>query len=175
GTMGKAAEPGAGAFYRYYRGELRCLMDGITITNSICFAPDGTTAYFCDTITKQIMATRLDGHGWPKGDPWVALDLTVIGAHPDGSVVDAKGNIWTALWGDGEIVCHSANGARLQTVSVPAAQVSCPAFAGATGRLFATTSCQGLTDAEMSANPNHGQTFETTVQATGQLEHQVIL
>ena len=35
GTMGKAAQTGAGAIYRYFKGELRKLISNITISNAI--------------------------------------------------------------------------------------------------------------------------------------------
>ena len=35
GTMGKAAEPGRSAIWRYYRGEMRRLFPGLTITSQI--------------------------------------------------------------------------------------------------------------------------------------------
>ncbi len=73
--MGIKAEAGAGAIYRYYRGELRQLYSQITISNAICFAPDGKTAYFTDTPTQQIMRVALDADGWPVGDPVLHIDL----------------------------------------------------------------------------------------------------
>ena len=63
GTMGKGAAPGAGAIYRWYRGELRRLMAGISVSNSICFAPDGRTAYFADTPEGRIRRQPLDAEG----------------------------------------------------------------------------------------------------------------
>ncbi|MEO0980974.1 MAG: SMP-30/gluconolactonase/LRE family protein, partial [Pseudomonadota bacterium] len=44
GTMGINAEQGKGSIYRFYKGELRRLYSGITISNAICFSPDGQTA-----------------------------------------------------------------------------------------------------------------------------------
>ena len=151
GTMGINCEPGAGAIYRYYKGELRRLFAPITISNSICFAPCGTRAYFCDTPTKQIMQVDLDADGWPKGTPSVAVDLRATGENPDGSVVDADGNIWNAQWGAGRVACYRPGGG------------------------FATSAMQGLAADERAATPTHGQTFQVDVAATGQLEHQVIL
>src|SRR5260370_42036974 len=49
GTMGRKAEKGAGAIYRFHRGELLRLYAGITIPNAICFSPYGATAYCTDT------------------------------------------------------------------------------------------------------------------------------
>ena len=71
GTMSKHGDkdPGAGAIYRWYRGELRKLFGGITIPNAICFAPDGRTAYFADTPTQAIQKVALDAAGWPCAAP----------------------------------------------------------------------------------------------------------
>jgi len=79
GTMGLNAEKDAGAIYRFYKGELRQLFAPITISNAICFAPDGTTAYFCDTVDKTILRVRLDAQGWPKGEPELHIDMRGTG------------------------------------------------------------------------------------------------
>src|ERR1700760_2083150 len=49
GTMGRQAEPKAGAIYALRRGCLSRLFAEITIPNAICFSPDGTIGYFADT------------------------------------------------------------------------------------------------------------------------------
>lgn len=175
GTMGCNAEPKAGAIYRYYRGQLRKLFSDITISNSICFSPDATTAYYTDTPRKLIMKIALDADGWPTGKPSIAVDLRDTGENPDGSVVDATGNIWNAQWGAARVACYTPNGDFVTSVDVPAAHATCPAFAGATDRMFCTSATQGLDEDALAKNPQHGMTFETTVPATGQVEHQVIL
>ncbi|WP_299920657.1 SMP-30/gluconolactonase/LRE family protein [uncultured Pelagimonas sp.] len=172
GTMGYECEPGAGAIYRYYKGELRKLFDGISITNAICFSPDARYAYFTDTATKMIKRVVLDESGWPAGDaePW--LDLTSEGLNPDGAVVDAAGNFWNAQWGASRVACYSPEGAFIEAVEFPALQISCPSFGGPDlETLFATSAATGLGDED----PLRGQTFVKQVSARGQAEHQVIL
>lgn len=170
GTMGKQAEPEAGAIYRYYRGALRQLFDKISITNSICFAPDGTCAYFADTRRRQIMQVALDGEGWPVGDPSVFVDLRAEGVNPDGSVVDAQGGVWNAQWGAHRVARYDTRGQFLQAISFPAEQISCPAFGGADLKtLFATSAADGL-DGVIE-----GQTFALTLDVAGQPEHRVLL
>ena len=63
GTMGKKTEKGAGAIWRWHRGELRQLYTGVTIPNAICFTPDGTAAHFTDTSLGQVMKVALDAQG----------------------------------------------------------------------------------------------------------------
>lgn len=170
GTMGHNAEPHAGAIYRYYRGELRKLFDKITVSNSICFSPDGTTAYFTDTRTRQVQRVALDADGWPTGAPKVFLDLRAEEVNPDGSVVDAAGNLWNAQWGASRVAVYAPNGDFLRAIRVPASQSTCPAFGGPDLQtLFVTSAAKRLNE------PQGGMTFCTDVDVKGQYEHQVIL
>ena len=132
GTMGKEAEPSAGAIYRYYRGELRQLFANVTIPNAICFSPDGGHAFYTDTADSRLMRQRLEPqHGWPIGEPELFLDACGETWGIDGAVVDAEGNLWNAQWGGWRVAAYSPAGALLQTVDFNAAQTSCPAFGGA--------------------------------------------
>ncbi|MGH1415194.1 MAG: SMP-30/gluconolactonase/LRE family protein [Pelagimonas sp.] len=172
GTMGYKCEAGAGAIYRYYKGELRKLFGEMTVTNAICFSPDARYAYFTDTPTKQIQRVALDVEGWPEGEAEVWLDLTAEGVNPDGAVVDAKGNFWNAQWGASRVACYSPEGTFLEAVAFPALQISCPSFGGRDLQtLFATSAATGLGDED----PLRGQTFAKDVSARGQAEHQVIV
>lgn len=170
GTMGLKTEPRAGAIYRFYRGEVRQLFDRITVSNAICFAPDGAAAYFADTFSQAIQKVALDGEGWPKGAPEVFVDLRAAGLNPDGAVVDARGDLWNAQWGAGRVACYGPDGVFKRSLSVPATQTTCPAFGGPDGAtLFITSAGHGADDAR------GGMTFTTDAGVTGQREHQVIL
>ena len=168
GTMGKTAQKGAGAIYRYYDGQLRKLFSDITISNSICFAPNGQTAYFCDTPTQIIMKVALDESGWPVGKPAPFVD--VAPHHPDGSVVDSNGNLWNAQWGSNRVACYNQDGEFVQAIELPARQISCPAFGGENlDILFATSACENLEDIGV----HDGQTFATQLEVKGQIERKV--
>ncbi|KQB97013.1 gluconolactonase [Loktanella sp. 1ANDIMAR09] len=170
GTMGIDAEDGAGAIYRYYQGELRQLYAPITISNAICFAPDGKTAYFTDTPTQRIMRVALDDQGWPKGDPVLHIDLSRTDFRPDGAVVDAAGNLWNAQWGVGRVAVYDPAGTFLESYNFAARQTSCPAFGGDDLQtLFCTSAAVGI------EGPEQGKTFAVPTKAAGQAEHQVIL
>jgi len=177
GTMGKGGEAKAGAIYRYYRGELRQLYEQISIPNAMCFAPDGRTAYFTDTLSNMIWKQRLDeAHGWPVGSREVFTDLTVEGRLPDGAVVDAHGNLWNAQWGSSRIAVYDPEGRFIFAVTCGASQVSCPAFGGDDLQmLYATSATQNLSPEKLAVEPDAGKTFVTEVEASGQAEHRVIL
>lgn len=172
GTMGKRAEPGAGAIWRFYRGELRRLFSGITISNSICFSPDGRTAYFTDTAQGVIQSVTLDGDGWPATAPRVFADLRAEGLNPDGAVVDAEGCLWSAQWGASRVARYAPDGRFQEAVGFPVSQISCPAFGGAgLGTLFATSAREGMDP----PGDQDGCVFAVQTRFRGQAEHRVIL
>ena len=172
GTMGIEAEPGAGAIYRYYRGALEVLFPEISISNSICFAPDGRHAYYADTPTRQIMVQALDREGWPAGKPEVFVDLRDEGLNPDGSVVDSAGGLWNAQWGAGRVACYDSDGRFNRAIAISGRQTTCPAFGGANlEKMFVTSAAEGLSSPE----DHQGTTFETRPGIAGQAESRVIL
>ena len=172
GTMGINAEPKAGAIYRYYKGELRQIFPNITISNAICFAPDGQTAYYTDTDTGLLMTTELDTEGWPTGTPTTLIDLSDEDFGIDGAVVAADGTIWNAQWGAHRVVQYTPDGTFIQAVSFPAKQTSCPAFGGADlTTLFCTSAATDLDP----PGPDDGKTFAVPTTTTGQKEHRVLL
>ncbi|WP_081962725.1 SMP-30/gluconolactonase/LRE family protein [Paracoccus sanguinis] len=177
GTMGRQAEPGLGAIWRYHRGELRRMFPGITISNAISFAPDGSHACFADTRRRMIWRVSLaEADGWPVGDPAPFIDLAPAGLNPDGAVIDAEGTLWVALWGDGSVTGFGPDGQRRARLALPSPHVSCPAFSGdGLDILLATTACEGLDPIALNAHPQAGMTFVVATGLRGQAEHQVVL
>lgn len=177
GTMGKHAEPQAGAIYRFYRGELRQIASDISIANAICFAPDRSVAYYTDTITGQVLRVPLHPDtGWPNGDAVVHLDLKSDGLNPDGAVTDAVGNLWVAQWGAARVACYAPDGAFLKAVPVDAEQASCPAFGGADlTDLYVTTAAVNTSEASRARYAGTGQTFCIAAAGQGLPEPRVIL
>lgn len=175
GTMGKSAEDGKGSIHRYYRGELRRLVEGIAIPNAICFSPDGTRAYYTCTKTRKVMTLPLDGDGWPDGEAQVFLDLTADGLNPDGAVTDADGNFWNAQWGAFRVACYGPDGSFRSAYDIPAKHSSCPAFGGDNlTTLYCTSALENL-DPEEAARSENGMTFQIPGAGRGLPEPQVIL
>jgi sugar lactone lactonase YvrE len=178
GTMGKdgATRRGKGAIYRYYKGELRVLFPGISIPNAICFAPDGKTAYFADTMEQTVWTVALDAQGWPVGEPKTFLDLSKQGLYPDGAVVDAAGNFHSAQWGASRVAVYSPTGEFLRDYPFPAPHTSCPAFGGPDlTTLYVTTALEEMTPEAIALAPDAGKTFAHPGAGRGLPEPQVIL
>ncbi len=169
GTMGRHAEPGAGAIYHVASGRALRLYDGLSIPNAICFSADGATGHFTDTAVGILHRVPLDpATGLPVGPPVPLHDHRGEEGGLDGAVLDARGRIWTALWGAGRVDCHAPDGRPLRSVRVPARQPSCPAFVGPhLDRLLVTSAFQGQTEAARAADPHGGRTFLLDVGTTG--------
>ncbi|MGH6858610.1 MAG: SMP-30/gluconolactonase/LRE family protein [Phyllobacterium sp.] len=176
GTMGKQGEQGAGSIYWYREGELRRLFSDITITNSICFSPDGCIAYFADTRRNIIWRVDTDaGTGLPTGEPAVFYQHREKGG-VDGSVVDAAGNVWNACWGRSSIDIYSPSGKRLRSIEMPVRQPSCPAFLGAdNANLIVTTAYHEMTEAVHRSDPDAGKIYLVEQAGNGRLDPPVRL
>ncbi len=170
-SMGLNAEPGAGSLYRLHRGELTCLLSGLSIPNAICFSPDSNYAYYTDTPTGRMMRWRLEADGWPRRaaaggfeapEPWT--DLRDAGGGPDGAVVDSEGCLWIALWGAGRVARLNPQGREIAHVTLPVIQPSCPLFGGSDlGTLYITTAQEGL----QTPGESDGSLFAIDLSAHG--------
>ncbi len=163
GTMGKSAESEAGAIYWFDGVELRKLFSDITIPNSICFSPDGTRAYFADTIVNSVWRVAVDPQ---NGLPVAAPELFLTGANLplggsfDGSVVDAAGVLWNAAWGGGSVTGFSPDGDAIATYQLPVPKTTCPCFVGgALDTLLVTSAWEGDTLEQRRQHPDAGSTF----------------
>jgi sugar lactone lactonase YvrE len=163
GTMGKSAETGAGSIYHVSRGKVTKLFGDISIPNSICFSPDGGTAYFVDTKVNKMMKVTLDpATGLPAGEAAVFIDSSGEPGGIDGSICDASGHIWNARWGEGVLDHYDVSGRRVARYALPAQRTTCPAFL-ADGRIAVTSSWEGLDAAGRSADPQAGALFAIPV------------
>nr|WP_100003638.1 SMP-30/gluconolactonase/LRE family protein [Phyllobacterium zundukense] len=176
GTMGKKSEKGAGSIYWYRRGELRKLFSDISISNSICFSPDGRTAYFADTGKNIIW--RVDTNpetGLPVGEPALFYQHKEKGGI-DGSVVDGDGNLWNACWGRSSIDVYDPSGKRIRSIEMPVRQPSCPAFVSEdTANMIITTAYHQMTEPVHRSDPDAGKTFLVELAGKGRLDPPVRL
>lgn len=165
GTMGKSAETDAGAIYHYFKGEITTLYKNITIPNAICFAPDGSKAYFADTVKAQLMVVACDPKtGLPIAEPQIFYDHSGGIGGLDGAVMDAHGRLINARWGASAVDVYAPDGTRIHSIDVPVTQPSCPAFFGKDlNRLAVTSAWQGMDDAARTKAPLAGQLIEVTL------------
>jgi sugar lactone lactonase YvrE len=176
GTMGRSAEPGLGAIYRFHGGTLHRLVSPVTIPNAIAFSPDRRWMTFADSARGTIWRQPLDGEGWPKGEPVVFARWDKASGVPDGAVFDTEGCLWVALWGGSAVLRLSPEGHEIDRVALPTSQVTCPAFGGPDmTTLFATTAADGLSGRALEKETGAGCVFALPVAVPGVAEARVVL
>jgi len=136
-----------GSFYRL-NGDLtlqRLALPGVAISNSICFSPDGSRMYYCDTMEKKIMCCDYEQHGVVIGGQHLFVDLHDSAGAPDGSTIDSDGYLWNAQWGAARVARYAPDGSLERSIAVPVSQPSCPAFGGSDlSTLYVTTAHEGM-------------------------------
>ncbi len=164
-----------------YKGSLYCLnndlsikksISGLSITNSLCWSPDGKTVYHTDTPTRIINAHAFDTRSGTLGNA-KPLVKTQDGCYPDGSIVDAQGYLWNAQWGGSKVVRYSNKGEVDLEVTVPTRQPSCVVFGGESLDLLFVTSAWA--DLETNRDENAGHVFVYQTRFKGLREAEFIL
>ncbi|WP_411109258.1 SMP-30/gluconolactonase/LRE family protein [Streptomyces sp. c-19] len=166
GTMAYDESPGAGALYRLDAAGLVTLLGSVTISNGLGWSPDGTRLYYADSPTGRVDVFAYDPLTGALSDrrPFAVLDRGV----PDGLTVDSEGRVWVAVWGGGEVLAFTPEGALHARVEVPASHVTSCAFAGPDlDVLVITTATEGLDEPRRAAEPHAGRLFVCRPGATG--------
>ncbi|WP_338491938.1 SMP-30/gluconolactonase/LRE family protein [Streptomyces sp. SJL17-4] len=166
GTMAYDESPGAGVLYRLDGDGLTTLLESVTISNGLGWSPDGTLLYYADSPTGRVDVFAYDVATGTLSDrrPFAVLDRGV----PDGLTVDAEGRVWVAVWGGGEVLAFTPEGALHARVEVPASHVTSCAFAGPDlDVLVITTATEGLPEARRRAEPDAGRLFVCRPGARG--------
>lgn len=169
GSMDDAETAPTGRFYRL-DDDGRVRPRGVTcaITNGPAFSPDGRTGYFVDTLARTVWACDVDAQGrLDRQRPFVQLDADTPG-YPDGPAVDEDGHVWIGLYGGWGARRYAPDGALVETIAMPVANVTKLAFGGADRRtLFATTASQRLDDAARARQPLAGGLFSWPAPVRG--------
>lgn len=169
GTLDEASpRQRIGSFYQYSlaHGLRRLALDGVGIANSICFSPDGRRMHYCDTTTTRIMVCDYDADSARVSEPRVFVTKEFDdNCWPDGSIVDAKGCLWNAEWGNAAVARYAPDGRLLGRFGVPVSNVTCPAMGGPNGdQILVTTAREGLSTADLMARPLSGSLFGMAVE-----------
>jgi sugar lactone lactonase YvrE len=173
GTMAFDERPGAGALYRLdLDGTVTTVLDGLSISNGLGWAPDDRTVYLADSGPGLVWAFDYDLGSGDFTRKRVLVDFGDQDGVGDGLTVDDEGCIWTAVWGGGQVRRWSPDGDLLAVVDLPVPQVSSCAFAGPNRDLLViSTSAEGLSDEARAAQPDAGRLFTARPGLNGPAEY----
>jgi sugar lactone lactonase YvrE len=130
GGMALGDREGEECLYRIeLDGSVTIVEQDLTLSNGLAWSPDGTVLYSVDTTPGIVYARPYDPGSGACGERTEVLRIDDDGS-PDGICVDAAGNLWIAIWGGGQVRCHTPAGELVAVVRVPARDVTSVAFVG---------------------------------------------
>lgn len=132
---------------------------GIHIANGPAIAHDGSWMLHTDSF----LNTTYHYHLSPEGEitsKTVWRTFTAAEGTPDGMTLDGDGNVWIAFWGGACIRQFTPTGSLLQTIALPATQITSMAFGGEHLDLLLVTSARvGLVPQALAETPLAGSVF----------------
>lgn len=144
------------------------VLHGITISNGLCWSPDGATMYHVDTPTREIRAFDYDQEAGLPSNPRVLVRTDPAGGWPDGSITDSEGCIWNAEWDGARVVRYTPDGRVDRVVKVPARRATCAAFGGPELKtLYITSAWDRMSGEERNQWPLSGDLFAIEVDVPG--------
>ena len=172
GSMALDLERAAAVLFRYEKGALERVLDGITLSNGIGWSPDGRLMYYVDSLAYGVDVFDFDADsGELRGRrPFVVLPRG--SGVPDGLAVDEDGCLWLALYGRGRVHRYRPDGSLDGKLTLPVTNVTSCGFGGADGRsLFVTTATQELAPDALARQPLAGSLFVGDVGVSGPPAH----
>ncbi len=138
------------------------MIDGILVSNGLCWSPDGTRLYAADSPTRTIRSWDYDpATGDISGERvFVRIPEAPGRGTPDGAIVDAEGGVWIAEFRGGRITRFTPDGSEDRMVALPVSRPTCPMFGGPDLQtMYVTLAKIMLTPEELAAEPLAGALF----------------
>ncbi len=141
-------------------GSARIVDSGMGMSNGLGFSPDNKTLYFTDSYDHVIYAYDVDSETGSLSNKRVFVKVARNDGLPDGLTVDAEGNVWSALWFGGRVVCYDPEGKIKTSIELPIRQVASLMFGGRDlDELYITSSSVPFKSVELAPE---GYDFDVT-------------
>ncbi len=165
-----------GVLYRLERGRPPVpVITGIGISNGMAFSMDLKKFFHTDSLAMTITSYDYDIRSGAIANPEIFFQSTKAQGLPDGITTDREDHVWAAFWGGGCVRRISPAGQIINTINLPAKNISSLIFGGADLRdLYITTACQGGAGLEhgldAAGNFPGGPTYRCRPGAQGRAE-----
>lgn len=154
-----------GSLYCLSEGELIQHDTGFGIPNTLLWSPDNRVFYTADSIEQTIYRYEYDGTNLSMKT--IFSDVKTDGV-PDGSAIDVDGKLWNCRWGDAAVFVFNPDGSQVETIPIPAAQVTSCTFGGPEmTTLYITTACYEMAPEEQEKYPLSGAVFKLKTKTRG--------
>lgn len=170
GTMAYDETAGAGSLYVLDPDlQVRTAFGNVTISNGLAWSGDGKTLYYIDTPTRKVDAFDYDQESGNIENRRTVIQIPEGIGYPDGMTIDDEDRLWIAFWdGWGVRRWDPGTGKELAHVEVPAARTTACCFGGENlDQLYISSARTGLTDAELSRQPQAGGLFRVDLGIRG--------
>ncbi|MDN3517816.1 SMP-30/gluconolactonase/LRE family protein [Aquisalimonas lutea] len=160
GTMLREPVRKGGALYRVSPNlSVQRVGGPVGIPNTFLFPAGGAYALIGDSFDRRIVRYQLHDSALSGGEPWMAKATGSSGV-PDGSALVDETAVINAEWDGGRLVAYNMRGEAYDALNLPVSRPTSCALGGGDGRLLYVTSArEGLTDAELEAQPLAGAVF----------------
>ena len=166
GTIGDGDTPTAALYRLDPGGACHTMRTGVKISNGLGWSPDGTTMVYTDTPLQTIVAFDFDVETGTLSNERVFAE--VRDGFPDGLSVDSEGFVWSVIWDGWRVDRFAPDGSLERSVQLPVQRPTSCTFGGADlTELFITSAKDGLSDAELSEQPEAGHLFRVRTQVAG--------
>ncbi|CAH1130548.1 unnamed protein product [Ceutorhynchus assimilis] len=171
GTMGPEPENGhvqlaSGSLFSLHKGQVKTHVTKVGISNGLAWNTKLNKFYYIDSFAYSVDAfdyDRLNGT-ISNRTPIFTLPKHNIEGFPDGMTIDTDGNLWVAVFNSYKVIKIDPRKPEtlLQTVEIPAKQVTSVAWGGIDLDVLFVTSASFTVDGEKLLPPHHGATFKVT-------------
>lgn len=169
GTVQEKRVAGEAALYRLgVDGASERVLGGITVANGICWSPDRRTMYLADSHVREIYAFDFDARSGELSRRRLFVSFPPEYGMPDGSTVDADGNVWSAAIHGWHVLKFTPDGRLDDAIRMPVAMPTSCAFGGPDlSTLFVTSASMRLSEDERAEQPQAGHLFALATGARG--------
>jgi D-xylonolactonase len=111
-------------------GEIRMILDDISLPNGLAFSLDRKQLYFTDSMAYKVYRFDYDETSGDISNRQVFSTFTEKDGFPDGMTIDSEGYIWSALWDGYAIARFDPGGREERRIAIPARKSSSLTFGG---------------------------------------------
>jgi sugar lactone lactonase YvrE len=162
GTMAYENQSTQGSLYRLDPDlSVHKMLGNIGISNGIAWSLDQATLYYIDSLAYTVRAFDYDIDTGDIENERVIIRVPKEVGLPDGMTIDTEGMLWIAHFGSSR-VCrwHPGSGELLETILLPASQITACAFGDQNlDTLYITSAAIGLSAEALKREPHAGALF----------------